>query len=149
MKKNIFFQKLATRLPISEHSCQLSIPSWNIIWKTKAKAIHEMFHCPHLHKLMQLLLLLSLSSGCFLTYFLSRVVRRKIAYWDKILEFFFFFSLFHFNFTLIPWLCHWFVYLILGSLSTEMQMLFCKKTHKLAGVWPLFIEELNLYLVQP
>lgn len=31
MEKNIFLQKLATRLPISEHSCQASVPSWNII----------------------------------------------------------------------------------------------------------------------
>lgn len=119
VKKNIFLQKLAKRLPISEHSCQLSIPCWNIIWRKKVKAIHEMFHCPHPHKLMQpLLLLLSLSSGCFLTYFLSRVVRRQIAYWDKMLEWFGLFFLFPFNFILIMWLCNSLGYLILGSFST-------------------------------
>lgn len=92
VKKNIFLQKLATRLPISEHSCQPSIPCWNIIWRKKVKVIHEMFHCPPPHKLMQpLLLLLSLSWGYFLTYFLSREVRRQIACWDKMLECLFFF----------------------------------------------------------
>lgn len=91
VKKNIFLQKLATRLPISEHSCQPPIPCWNIIWRKKVKVIHEMFHCPPPHKLMQpLFLLLSLSWGYFLTYFLSREVRRQIACWDKMLECHFF-----------------------------------------------------------
>lgn len=121
VKKNIFLQKLATRLPISEHSCQPSIPCWNVIWRKKVKVIHKIFHCPPPHKLKQpLLLLLSLSWGYFLTYFLPREVRRQIACWDKMLECHFFF-LFHLNFTLSLWLSHSPGYLVLCSLSVAQK----------------------------